>query len=198
VRAWIYDRLIVSTTASWARTWLESLPNGSRALEIGIGTGAAMATAGELLDSKDLQLVGVDIDTAYLKQAEKNLSQWSERVTLHNEGILEHGDGPYDAICFSACFMLLPDQQAALVKAQELLKPGGIVGFTLTYEHKRSAWMERFKPMLRVLTTIDFGQVTYKDDFYAELDRGGVEITEDRTLQQLGPRSTHIVWGRFR
>ena len=56
--------------------------------------------------------------------------------------------------------------------------PGGRLYFTQTFEHERSRAVEILKPLLRLVTTIDFGQVTYEADFRRALTAGGVEIEE--------------------
>jgi hypothetical protein len=62
------------------------------------------------------------------------------------------------------------------------LAPGGRVFATQTFQQRRSKLMERAKPMIRHVTTIDFGQVTYEDDFRAYMTAAGVELVELHTM----------------
>jgi hypothetical protein len=58
MRGWIYDRLVAGMTTSWYREVLSRLPYGARVLDVGIGTGSALAGCAEVVRSKDLQVVG--------------------------------------------------------------------------------------------------------------------------------------------
>ena len=68
--------------------------------------------------------------------------------------------------------------------------------FTQTFENRRSPLMERLKPMLRTLTTIDFGRVTYEEDFREELRTADVELIEMARLGGNRARSYHIAVAR--
>ena len=83
------------------------------------------------------------------------------------ESVYEHHDGPYDAAYFSASLMLLPDPAAAVRRVAGLLRPGGTLYATQTFQLRRSRLVERGKPLVRYVTTIEFGRVTYEDDFRA-------------------------------
>ena len=100
--------------------------------------------------------------------------------------------GPYDAAYFSASFMLLPDPPAALRHVRSLLADGSPVYFTQTFEHARSRAVELVKPLLRLVTTIDFGRVTYEADFRRALAAGGLALEETETLHA-GPRRSAIL-----
>jgi hypothetical protein len=54
---------------------------------------------------------------------------------------------------------------------------------TQTFQLRRSRLAERGKPLIRHLTTIEFGRVTYEDDFRACLAAAGVELTELHTMR---------------
>ncbi len=71
--------------------------------------------------------------------------------------------------------MLMPDQVKAIEIAKSTftfytgsLSSGGKIYFLLTLYDGKNAWnsfMEIVKPYLKYLTTVDFGKVTYKDEF---------------------------------
>jgi hypothetical protein len=50
--------------------------------------------------------------------------------------------------------------------------------------------------MLRTLTTIDFGRVTYEDDFRTELQTANVDLVEMAKLGGTRSRSYHIAVAR--
>ncbi len=197
LRARVYNAIISKLTAGWYRAVLEQVPRGSRILDVGIGTGKALLANADLLRQNEVRVVGVDIDSSYIDACTRAVADagLSDRVAVRLESIYDHCAGPYDAVYFSASFMVLPDSVAALRHVVELLAPNGRVYFTQTLEHERSAAMERIKPLLRFFTSIDFGQVTYEDDLLRTIEAGGVDVLENRTLETKRKRSFHLIVG---
>lgn len=197
-RARVYDAAIVRLTASWYRAVLERLPERCRLLDVGIGTGAALAANARLLVENDLHVTGIDVDAAYVARCRRAIARagLADRVEVRLESVYDHRDGPYDAIYFSASFMLLPDPAAALRHVCRLLRPQGRIYFTQTFEHERSRLAEIVKPLLRLVTTIDFGRVTYEADFQAALSSGGVVQEEAYWLDSGKKRASRFVVAR--
>jgi SAM-dependent methyltransferase len=198
IRALVYDIAIVGLTAGWYRTVLERLPPASRLLDVGIGTGSALLANAELVVGKRLRINGVDIDSAYVARCNREILRkgLADRIEARNESIYDHRGGPYDAVYFSASFMLLPDPSRALRHVCSLLAPGGRIYFTQTFEHERSRAVEVLKPLLRLATTIDFGRVTYEPDFRRALAQGGVDLDELETLSAGRRRSSVLAVAR--
>jgi 2-polyprenyl-3-methyl-5-hydroxy-6-metoxy-1,4-benzoquinol methylase len=197
-RARVYNAAIVPLTASWYRAVLEHVPPRCKLLDVGIGTGAALVANSALLAEKDLQVTGIDVDSAYVEQCRRAISSagLADRVTVRLQSVYDHHGASYDAIYFSASFMLLPDPSAALRHVCGLLHPGGRIYFTQTFEHERSRFAEVVKPLLRLVTTIDFGRVTYEADFQSALAAGGVVQEEARWLDSGKRRSSRFVVAR--
>jgi SAM-dependent methyltransferase len=195
VRARVYDAAIVPLTAAWYRAVLERLPEHCRVLDVGIGTGAALVANAALLAVKHVSVTGIDVDSAYVAQCRRAISRANldQLVDVRLESVYDHRDADYDAIYFSASFMLLPDPRAALRHVCTLLRPGGRLYFTQTFEHERSRLAELVKPLLRLVTTIDFGRVTYEADFQAALTGGGVVQEEACALDSGRRRSSRLV-----
>lgn len=193
-RARLYDAVIVGLTAGWYRAVLERVPPGTHLLDVGIGTGAALLANADLVIRRDIRVSGVDIDRDYVARCETAIAQQAlaGRIGVRTESIDDHAGGPYDAAYFSGSFMLLPDPAAALRHVATLLQPGAPVFFTQTFEHVRSPWLERIKPLLRWLTTIDFGRVTYKDEFRRAVAAGGLAIDSIDVLAG-GPRRSAVL-----
>lgn len=173
---------------------LERVPEGARILDVGIGTGGALVGNADLLQRRNLHVTGIDIDPDYVSRCVDLVRArgLDDRIEARLESVYDHTGGPYDAAYFSASFMLLPDPQGALAHVGALLAPAGQLYFTQTFENERSPFMERFKPMLRSLTTIDFGRVTYEEDFRSELMSSGAEILELTRLGGNRMRSYHL------
>ena len=198
LRSRIYDAAIVGMTASWYRAVLECLPDGCHLLDVGIGTGSALLANADLLTRKDMRVTGIDVDADYVARCLRSVSACGlgDRAAVRLESVSDHRDGPYDAVYFSGSFMLLPDPVRALRHVRTLLAPGARIWFTQTIEHRSSRALEVVKPLLRLVTTIDFGRVTYEADFRRALAAGGVEV---ELLETLGPgrrRSAVLAVGR--
>ncbi|HQR52197.1 MAG TPA: methyltransferase domain-containing protein [Burkholderiales bacterium] len=184
MRAWIYDQTFVGLTVGWYREVLKRLPRGARLLDVGIGTGGALVRNAALVRSRDLHIVGVDIDGVYLRRCRKLVGETGlgRYVTPLLESVYDHRGGPYDAIYFSASFMLLPDPVGALRHAAQMLAPGGRIYFTQTIHTKRAPVMEKVKPLLHRLTTIHFGRVTYEHELVEVVGRSGLHLHEWHNL----------------
>lgn len=198
LRATVYDFLISRMTASWYGAVLTRLPAGCRLLDVGVGTGAALLGNASLLRERDVRVTGVDVDRDYVERCRREVSRagLADRIQVRLESIYDHRGGPYDAAYFSASFMLLPDPQGALHHVGGLLAPGGRIYFTQTFEHERSRLAERVKPLLRLVTTIDFGRVTYEKEFHAALASAGVEVEDVETIGAGRRRSSRLVIAR--
>lgn len=191
MRSAIYDILIAGMTAAWYRRVLERLQPGTHVLDVGVGTGRALIANLNLLVDRDLRITGIDIDRDYVATAARAVvaAGLDRYIEVRLESIYDHCGGPYDAIYFSASFMLLPDPARALRHVTSLLKDDGRIYFTQTFENRRSRVMERIKPLLRLLTSIDFGAVSYEGTFVAQLETGGLEIVDAATIGSRGNRS---------
>jgi SAM-dependent methyltransferase len=69
----------------------------------------------------------------------------------------------FDVIYFSGSFSLLPDMPGALKAVLPLLKKGGQIYITQTYQRYTPPFLAYIKPWLRYMTTIDFGQLIPED-----------------------------------
>lgn len=187
-RSFIYDSLLPRLTAHWYQEVFQRLPESASVLDVGVGTARALLANADLVEARDLTVTGVDIDTDYIERARTRLeaSRLNDRVQVHLESFYDHQGGPYDAVYFSASLMLLPDPVAALRHGRDLLAPGGRFYFTQTIHQRRARWLEWLKPMLKHITSADFGRVTYADSFRSELASGGLELEEFTTLAQKG------------
>lgn len=195
LRASIYDAVIVGMTAAWYRVVLERLEPDCRLLDVGIGTGAALLANADLLSGRRLHVTGVDIDAAYVERCRGEVTRrgFDGQVEARLESVYDHRGGPYDAAYFSGSFMLLPEPSAALTHVASLLRPGARIYFTQTFEQGRSRLLEVAKPLLKLVTTIDFGQVTYEADFRRAVAEAGLVIEEFTALGDGGSRQAALV-----
>ena len=198
IRSFIYDTLILRLTSRWYAEVLRRVPEGATVLDVGIGTGGALLANDELVKRKRLRVVGVDIDADYIARAQRRLrdSSLAGLAEVRLESVYDHQGGPYDAVYFSGSFMLLPQPEQALRHCRALLNPGGRMFFTQTIQKQPARWMEILKPMLKRVTSIDFGRVTYEDDFRAQIHAAGLELEEFTALAHHGSRASYIAVAR--
>jgi SAM-dependent methyltransferase len=198
MRAAFYDGIIVPMTARWYAAVLARVPDECRLLDVGIGTGAALAENESRIRAARLRITGIDIDAAYIERCNTILASHRlvDHVTVRLESVYDHRGGPYDAAYFSGSFMLLPDPGAALRHVASLLAPDGRIYFTQTFEHRRSPIVETIKPALRFVTSIDFGGVTYEPDFFDALASAGLDVEHRSTLHAGRSRSSVLVIAR--
>jgi SAM-dependent methyltransferase len=198
VRAAVYDAAIVPMTAQWYAAVLDRLPEGCHLLDVGIGTGAALLENAAVLRAKGVHVTGIDIDADYVERCRETVTArgLAGSIDVRLQSVYDHAGGPYGAAYFSGSFMLLPDPVAALRRVATLLAPDARVYFTQTFEHRRSWLLERVKPLLRFVTSIDFGSVTYEADFREAVAEGGFEIEAQTPLHQGKSRSSVLVVAR--
>ncbi|MBN2799227.1 MAG: class I SAM-dependent methyltransferase [Deltaproteobacteria bacterium] len=200
MRAFIYDSAILPLTTRWYSSVLERIGQGEHLLDVGIGTAGALARNRVAVRARRIKVTGVDIDEDYVKKARSRIRKagLDGCVEVQLESVYNHRGGPYDAVYFSSSFMLLPDPKGALDHVAELLKPGGRIFFTQTFQERRSALVERTKPLLQKVTTIDFGTVTYEDDFRQVVFSAGMELLEFSTLNRVSSMSGRLAVARLR
>ncbi|BAU57987.1 methyltransferase type 12 [Halorhodospira halochloris] len=191
IRAWLYDKFLLGLTGGWYAEVIERLPDGVKLLDVGIGTAGALLANGERVAAKDLHITGIDIDSDYIACARERLrgSGLEDRIDLRLESIYDHQGGPYAAVYFSASFMILPEPEKALRHCMDLLSEGGRIFFTQTIQNKPSRWLERFKPLLGRLTSIEFGRVTYEQEFRNQIQAAGLELETFTALDTRGTQS---------
>ncbi|KAJ0411253.1 hypothetical protein ATCC90586_004169 [Pythium insidiosum] len=192
LRARVYDALIVNLTTEWYEHVLKRLPSGAKFLDVGIGTGLALANNKPLLQSKAITVDGVDYDIDYVHRCRAlvKANGLEDSVKVHHASVYDYQGGPYDAVYFSASLMIMPDPVKALQHGISMLKPNGRVYVTQTIQTRRSRLVEVGKPLLKFLTTIDFGQVTYEEDLLVTFKKAGLTVVENLPISGSTATST--------
>lgn len=198
VRSWIYNRALVGLTEHWYRQLFERLPDGARMLDVGVATGGALVRCADVIQAHDLHITGVDIDAEYTAHCRREIDAagLGSHVDAKLESVYDHTGGPYDVVYFGASLMLMPDQVGVLRHVGSLLAPGGRIMAAQTFHHRRSPVKERLKPLLRHVTSIEFGSVTYEADFRRVFTDAGVELVEFTELSRTRTTSYCLATGR--
>merc|ERR1712000_95778 len=144
-------------------------------LDVGIGTASALIANRDVILNRNLSVMGVDYDKNYVDAAQENIrvAGLQKNVQIVCASIHDYvppaDAAKYDAIYFSGSFMIIPDKVKALERCKKMLKENtGKFFFTQSFQHR--GWMGNLvssivKPALKFVLTIDFGEVTYRDEF---------------------------------
>ncbi len=185
----LYAFFIDNVTNRCYRNCLEYFPQGSLILDVGIGNGIMVKEHHSLIRDKGIRIVGIDLNERYLAHCRELIREYDleEHIRVINTSVeaFEPGNGlTFDYVLFSMSFMLFRDQAMVLDRVRKWLNGKGKVVFFQTMFRERSFWMEFVKPRLKYVTTIDFGKVTYEEDFYDLLRRKDLSVLEDRVLKR--------------
>ena len=184
----IYNFLIDEVTDYCYQNCLEYFPDNSSILDVGIGNGTMLENYHSLIKRKNLRIIGIDKNKGYLKHCGRLVQQYQlgENITLYNKPIelLElPAEKSFDFILFSMSFMLLKDQHSVLDRVGGWLSPDGEIVFFQTMFRKRSKMLDFIKPKIKYFTSVDFGRVTYEDDFSSFLRTRNLAISHDRMIK---------------
>ncbi|KPN44782.1 SAM-dependent methyltransferase [Mycobacterium intracellulare subsp. chimaera] len=137
------------------------LPPGTRAPEIGCGSGYGTRLVLERFGAQGVD--AVDLDAAMIRRSRKRLAGYGDRVRLAEgsatdlRAALDAGDAAYDAVFDFGIIHHIPDWRAAVAEVTRVLTPGGRFYFDEVTAHALA------RPSYRLL----FDHPT-KDRFTAE------------------------------
>jgi ubiquinone/menaquinone biosynthesis C-methylase UbiE len=187
----IYDYVILEMTKVWYKKVLEELPIKSMVLDIGIGTGSALCENKSDVIAKEITFIGLDYNETYVMAARANIQKTGlskEVQILHGSvyDILNHPQLPqdikFDAVYFSGSFSLMPSPPNALKVSAKLLKPRGKIYITQTFQKKAFFGMSIWKPWLKYLTTIDFGELVMESEVVGFVKAAGMRIERNEKI----------------
>jgi 2-polyprenyl-3-methyl-5-hydroxy-6-metoxy-1,4-benzoquinol methylase len=65
----VYDAIILHMTSLWYSTVIDALPEGSKVLDVGMGTGTSLLSCRKEIEEKHLSFTGVDFTEVYVQAA---------------------------------------------------------------------------------------------------------------------------------
>eukprot|EP01083_Nonionella_stella_P002790 8003_1 len=196
----IYDKMIVSMTEVWYKNVLERQANNAIILDVGIGTAGALLQCKDIIKAKNLTIIGIDYNEFYIEAASEQITKhgMEDFITVHALSIyddkklqnildeyIKSKEKRVDSVYFSGSFSLLPDPKAALIAVmRDALKPdSGKIYITQTYQKTTPPLMSHVKPLIKYITTIDFGQLV-KTEEVVELLKSDDLVKEGLVLEE--------------
>ncbi|KEG13073.1 type 11 methyltransferase [Trypanosoma grayi] len=195
LRSSVCDWITTSMTIVWYREALLQCPMNATVLDVGIGTATGLLANRDIIRSKKLMLTGVEHDEDYVQAAQNNINWYelNDQVNVVHSSILDYMGSQFDVIFFSGSFMIMPNKVKVLKYCCRMLrgfgtngslaveneKKNGVILFTQTFEQPTLLGLyvsPLVKCFLKLLTTIDFGQVTYEHAFASVLKEAGMRV----------------------
>lgn len=154
-------------------------------LDVGVGTGLALHSILSHIP-QSTHILGIDINENYVNSSQR-LFQDHDNVKIlfkNFHDLVYSKKNSFDIILFSSSFMLMPEKEKTLQIAKKLLKKEGKIYFILTLFDKKSELIEKCKPLLKYVTTIDFGNALTEKHFFYVLRQSGIEVTYRERIQK--------------
>lgn len=166
---------------------LQTLPAGSKVLDVGTGPGKFI----ELAQKLPLSYVGIDIDEAMLAQARR-------RPTLADVSLLKiepnqplpFDDAEFDAICFCSVLFLLENPYPLLNEALRVLQPGGRI-VVLTPTGRGS-----FKNALAMLSKVNFATRNWTFFLWRNMTRFNAQRWPQKNILAEIAEKTHLDYSK--
>jgi alpha-N-acetylglucosaminidase len=159
----------------------------------------ALLRCKDIIQAKNLKIIGVDYNNLYIQAAQEAIMKqnMSQHISVHtldiyNEEALQmvlqkENISFVNSAYFSGSFSLMPDPKGALAAVKKVLSPrprSGNIYITQTYQKRTLPLMTTIKPMLKFITTVDFGQlVTVEaiDEMLNDVD--GMDLVEHGIME---------------
>lgn len=201
VRNFVYDLHITNTPSFYRFALQELILAGSVVLDVGIGNGSCIVSNKDLIESKNVTIDGIDIDSDYVALCSERIkeAQLVDKVTVRNQDMLTMDScKKYDYIMFTESYPVIPTTVMCdmMTKSRELLNPGGKVIFIHNLENNYDYVRAFLKPLLKYVpgVWIDFGKLTTHAQFEQFLTNNRYQLDQKRLIQQV-MLSTH--WGMY-
>mgnify|MGYP006291782227 CR=1 FL=1 len=198
----LYKLILGDVTELCYRNCLDYFGDDAAVLDVGIGNGLMLEQNHELIKQKNLSITGLDVNKHYIEHTRELIRHYGlqDRVGVHHcavENYQPPGEG-FDYVLFSMSFMLLPNQEEVLNRVKQWLRPKGEIVFFQTMFRDKSRLLDWVKPRLKYITSVDFGEPVYEDDFFRLLHRGGLVVTRDRLLKRNWLKAQYRIIGTNR
>jgi len=172
---------------------MESLPIGSTILDVGIGTGATIERAADIIKERRITIFGVDLDDAYVEKCQQRVIDinLASHVSVQRRDILKEGIpcDAIDAVLFMESYTVMPREVSIeIIKAtRDVLRGHGryifVHNMVTNKEHTR--WRDATKKALKWVVGVDFGRLVSLAQFDHAMISAGLQIEERKILSEL-------------
>lgn len=157
---------------------LETIPNGSSILDVGVGDGIYFTNPAvvEMIKGKSIKIHGIDIDDGALVICKERItsSGIDDVVSVSCTDVLEINDR-FDYALFIESYPVIPiDTFDRYISHIKQLVNKQLVMFHNLVE-KKDKWLEFMKPRIRRMTGVDFGVLTSSAEMREHLARWGFD-----------------------
>ncbi len=105
---------------------------GARIVELGAGTGHNVEYYREKIPTL-AEVTLVDLCPALLAETRRRTAHWPNVRAVEADATVLKLEGPVDRVYFSYALTMIPDWEAALINALDMLCPGGLLGVSDFY-----------------------------------------------------------------
>lgn len=170
VKSTIYNTTLGHFYASdIMRHILVEIPDYSRILDIGIGTGYVYSQNSDLVKRKNIHITGIDIDPAYIKSAKHTVidADLESNVKLIIGDINEIDEheikyGSYDFVFFTDSYSSMDNVHSTITLSEKYLTEDGIIVVASTLFDYYDENIDWIKQRLFYVSSIQFGNMMLK------------------------------------
>ncbi len=138
----------------------------------------ALLECKDLILSKRIKIIGIDYNEFYIQAAKEAIDQANLQEFIHVSCISVYETEKIDEfiqttcsktvnhIYFSGSFSLLPDPMKALtsVLSSDCISKEAKIFITQTYQRRTPLFLATLKPLMKYITSIDFGTLITEDE----------------------------------
>jgi len=189
IRQKVYEILVGQVTELCYWAGLNHFPENAAILDVGIGNGLMLHRYHELIKSKGFKITGIDISRDALQECARRIRTYGleDHIDLRLASIEDFQPDcrpQFDYVFFTMSFMLLENQKMVLDRVRRMIPYDGEILFFQTLYEKKLPIMDFIKPKLKYFSGIEFGPVSYEEDFFALLQDREMTVKEDHRLQK--------------
>ncbi len=193
----VYNYLIGSYTKILYQDLLNTIPENSHILDIGIGNGCSLVENFEIIKNKNIKIDGIDIDPGAIFLAKSNIkdNDLENLVTAECIDINKIDDKQYDYIFFSNSFSVIDNITDILKDVKDrLLKENGKIVISTTIEAKDDKIKSTIKENAKKLVLgIDFGKLITICDFVNKINDVNMKICNMKLVYN----TWYPIWGHI-
>ena len=150
-------------TTRYYRQFLECVPKNTTIYDIGIGNARALLNNRDVIVSKNLKIIGFDINDDVLSIANAHVQRASleDRITLNNKNIMEVTRIPKNScVVFSNSWALIENSTDILSHIKNIIDTKGTIYILTTLEDRVIQWKQFLKKNIRYILgrRLDFGR----------------------------------------